>query len=201
MRREVRPDIPEDELTTLERGRGDVLGDGSGIGLRVGVDVSLPSPASPGGAGGFGATVPNRPSQAQRLSFAYLTRQPAKPRMRSLQSKRDVDASERPDSRVSSSESAVIRNYDAAETHAVTVTVTDSTDETVINRSVTVGPSAASSLRLPLERGVYHVEVTDDDGAGDSTECPIGSNPDECAVIECGNGIVSVTALAVVEPY
>ena len=124
--------------------------------------------------------------------------------MRSLQLKHDVDALERPDSQVLNSEGAFIRNYDAAETHTVTVTITDSTDETdetVIDRSVTVGPSTASSLRLPLERGVYHVEVTSDDGAGDSTECLIGSNPDECAVIECGNGIISVTALAIVEPY
>mgnify|MGYP006896939524 CR=1 FL=1 len=121
--------------------------------------------------------------------------------MQARQPEHEVDAVERTDSRPPNSESAFVRNYDSAEARTVTVTVIDSDDETVVERSVTVSPSAASSLRFPLERGVYRVEVRLADGTDDSAMCPIGSDPEECAVVECGNGIVSVTTLAEPSAY
>jgi len=114
--------------------------------------------------------------------------------MPAFQSKSEAGTSGLSDPQALGSESVSVRNYDATEAHTLTVTVTDSHDETVVDRSVTVEPSRTLSLQLPLERAVYRVEVTLDHEVRDSVECLIGSNPEECAVVECGNGLISVTA-------
>jgi len=111
-----------------------------------------------------------------------------------FQSESEADRSGPTDPQAFGSESVTIRNYDATEAHTLAVTVTDPHDEVVVDRSVTVEPANTLSLQLPLERAVYQVGVTLDYGISDSIECLIGSNLEECAVIECGNGIISVTA-------
>ena len=95
------------------------------------------------------------------------------------QTKSDSSASDRPDRRTPSSES---------------VRLVDSRDEVVVDRSVRVEPSETVSMRLPIDRATYRVEVTSDGETGDSAECLIGDTPEERAVIECGNGVVTVTA-------
>ena len=110
------------------------------------------------------------------------------------QAKSDPSPSDRPDHSTPSPESVSVRNYDAAAVNTLTVRIVDSRDEVVVDRSVRVEPSETVSMRLPIDRATYRVEVTSDGETGDSAECLIGDTPEERAVIECGNGVVTVTA-------
>jgi hypothetical protein len=110
------------------------------------------------------------------------------------QTKSDSSASDRPDRRTPSSESVSVRNYDAARVNTLSVRLVDSRDEVVVDRSVRVEPSETVSMRLPIDHATYRVEATLEEQASDSAECPIGDTPEERAVIECGNGVVTVTA-------
>jgi hypothetical protein len=49
------------------------------------------------------------------------------------------------------------------------------------------------SIRTQLDRGVYDVTVTAEDESINSAECLLGDAPGECAVVELGNGTVTVT--------
>lgn len=98
------------------------------------------------------------------------------------------------DSQVLGTESVFIRNYDTKTSHLFTVRVTDSCGEVAVERVVTIDSSETLNLRPHLERGSYRVEVSMESGASDSVECSIGNGSNECAVVECGNGIVSATA-------
>jgi hypothetical protein len=110
------------------------------------------------------------------------------------QTKSDPSPSDRPDHSTPSPESVSVRNYDAATANTLTVRLVDSRDEVVVDRSVRVEPSETVSMRLPVDRATYRVEATLEEAASDSVECLIGENPEERAVIECGNGVVTVTA-------
>ena len=104
---------------------------------------------------------------------------------------RTTDHSGNPDTRRVSSESLVLRNYDDS-THDVHVTITDDNGETAFTRTVSVGPQDTVSIQTRLERAVYRVDVRLDNGVGDRADCLLGSDPNECAKIETGNGVVSV---------
>ncbi|MFC7323558.1 hypothetical protein ACFQMF_03060 [Halorubrum rutilum] len=114
--------------------------------------------------------------------------------MQVLQTKSEPPASDRPDRRTPSSESLSVRNYDAATVNTLSVRLVDSRDEVVVDRSVSVEPSETASVRLPVDRATYRVEATLDEDASDSAECLVGDTPEERAVVECGNGVVTVTA-------
>ncbi|WP_247006166.1 hypothetical protein [Halorientalis litorea] len=91
-----------------------------------------------------------------------------------------------------SDESVVVRNYDSADAHEVTVRLLDADDEVVFSQTNVVPPQAVVSIFEPLDRGVYCVEAQLTDAELDSAECLVGSGPDETALVELGNGIVSV---------
>jgi hypothetical protein len=86
----------------------------------------------------------------------------------------------------------VVRNYDGAETHDLRVRFVDPYGETVLDRTVSVAPQETAAVGTRLERAVYCVEVRMENGASASAECLIGSGPGECAMVETGNGRVSV---------
>jgi hypothetical protein len=91
-----------------------------------------------------------------------------------------------------SDESIVVRNYDSTDAHEVTVRLLDADDEVVFRQTKVVPPQAVVSVFEPLDRGVYRVEARLTDTGLDSAECLVGSGPDETALVEIGNGIVSV---------
>jgi hypothetical protein len=93
---------------------------------------------------------------------------------------------------VVSDEAIVLRNYDSTVVHDVTVRVLDASGDVTLSRTSTVPPQTVVSVREPLRRGPYRVEARVGNECLDSTECLIGSGPDEVALIEVGNGIVSV---------
>jgi hypothetical protein len=90
-------------------------------------------------------------------------------------------------------ESISIRNYDTAVGHEPTVTVTDGSGNVFFDRPVPVDPLKTVSIQTQLNRGVYDVTVTAEDATSTSAECLLGDAPGECAVVELGNGTVTVT--------
>jgi len=91
-----------------------------------------------------------------------------------------------------SDESLILRNYDGDETHEIMVRFRDADDELAFERTYELGPDEVVSTRTRLPRGVYGVTVRRDDAACATVECLIGSGPDETAVVETGNGVLSV---------
>lgn len=89
-------------------------------------------------------------------------------------------------------ESLVVRNYDGAEPHDLRVTFLNPRGETAFDRTVAVAPLETVSVQTRLERAVYRVEAQLENGATASAECLVGSDPGECAMVEVGNGRVSV---------
>jgi hypothetical protein len=89
-------------------------------------------------------------------------------------------------------ESLVIRNYDGAESHEVAVRFVDADDDPAFERTYELGPGEVVSTRTRLPRAVYEVTVRLNDGPRERSECLIGSGPSETAVVETGNGVVSV---------
>lgn len=93
----------------------------------------------------------------------------------------------------SKTESLVLRNYDGLCTQMLTVTCRDCDGDVAFDRTVPVDPGETVSIHTHFERGVYRVEVRLDDDTTATAACLIGDDPTECALIETGNGTVSVT--------
>lgn len=94
-------------------------------------------------------------------------------------------------------ESLVVRNYHH-ETVEVTVQLLDPDDDVAFDRTYALGPGDVASTPTRLPRGVYRVVARlDDDALGtdgrDTADCLVGSDPTETALVETGNGVVSVT--------
>jgi hypothetical protein len=98
-------------------------------------------------------------------------------------------------------ESVVLRNYDGAAAHSVTVRLRDPEGDVAFERPYELGPGETVSVQTRLQRGVYTAEaVSHADSAPaavsderDSEPALVGSGPDETALVELGNGLVSVT--------
>jgi len=90
------------------------------------------------------------------------------------------------------SRSLVIRNYDGTVTHELCVLFRDASDDVAFRRTFTVAPMETVTVRTRLERAVYRIEARLDGDGTASTECLIGSGPDETALVETGNGTISV---------
>jgi hypothetical protein len=87
----------------------------------------------------------------------------------------------------------VVRNYDGRTAHEVTVRFVDANDEVALERTYTLLPEDVVSVATRVERGVYRVEARMEDGDFVGTECLVGADPGETAVVEVGNGLVSVS--------
>jgi|APHM01.1.fsa_nt_gi hypothetical protein len=90
-----------------------------------------------------------------------------------------------------SEECLVLRNYHN-DTHVLTVRFRDADDETVFHRRYPLTGGVAVSVAARLERGVYRITARLDDGPTATSDCLVGSGPDETALVEIGNGIMSV---------
>jgi hypothetical protein len=91
-----------------------------------------------------------------------------------------------------SEESLVIRNYDASEPHDVRVQFLTIEGNVAFRRSMRIPAMETVTVRTRLRRAVYRVETELDEQSTDSAECLIGSGVDETALVEVGNGCVSV---------
>jgi hypothetical protein len=87
----------------------------------------------------------------------------------------------------------VIRNYDGRTSHEITVRFVDAGDEVALERTYALSPGDVVSVATRVERGVYRVEAHTEDGTFVGTECLVGTGPDETALVEVGNGLVSVS--------
>jgi hypothetical protein len=92
-----------------------------------------------------------------------------------------------------SEETLVLRNYDSETTHEVTVELRDADDDVAFQQTYTLTPQAVTSVETRLPRAVYRVAVRLNDVERSSADCLIGSGPSETALVEVGNGLVSVT--------
>lgn len=90
-------------------------------------------------------------------------------------------------------ETLVLRNYDSERTHTVTVQFLDADGDPVFQQPHTLSPLGVVSVAMRLPRAVYLVEVDVDGDHSASAECLVGSGPQETALIEVGNGLVSVS--------
>jgi hypothetical protein len=90
-------------------------------------------------------------------------------------------------------EALVVRNYDGRRSHRVTVRFLDADDEIALERSYRLAPGDVVSISSRLDRGVYRVEARIEDDESVGVECLVGSGPAETALVEVGNGLVSVS--------
>jgi hypothetical protein len=95
-------------------------------------------------------------------------------------------------SRVVDDERLVLRNYDSDDGHQVAVRFVDGQDTPAFDRTVSVAPGETVSVDTGLDRAVYRVEARLENGATAGAECLVGRDPSECAMVETGNGRVSV---------
>jgi len=94
---------------------------------------------------------------------------------------------------VVSEECLTIRNYDSHLSHGVTVRFFDANDDIAFERSYELSPLDVVSVSQRLERAVYRVDAVVDGDTHVDAECLIGSGPNETALVEIGNGLLSVT--------
>ena len=109
------------------------------------------------------------------------------------QPRRDIDHDRADDGVGVSDEILVLRNYDGQTTHDVRVTFLDANDDVALQRQYTVAPLGVTSVARRLERGVYRVTATVDGTYVARADCLVGSGPHETAIVEVGNGVVSLT--------
>jgi hypothetical protein len=105
--------------------------------------------------------------------------------------RRSDDISDEPELTVSD-ETLVVRNYDGDESHSLSVRLVGADDETAFSRTYTLDPMASISVQTRLSRAVYRVVVQLDGNGTDRADCLLGSGPNETALVEIGNGQVSV---------
>lgn len=86
----------------------------------------------------------------------------------------------------------VVRNYDGTPVDGLSLRAVDAEGATAFRRTLTLGPSETVAVRTDLERAVYRVVVRFD-GDSAAAECLLGPAPLETALVETGNGSVSVT--------
>lgn len=92
-----------------------------------------------------------------------------------------------------SEECLVVRNYDGKTSHQVTVRFLDATGDIAFRSKQTLAPLSAITVSERIDRAVYSVEVAVDASQTGTAECLIGSSPTETALVEIGNGLLSIS--------
>lgn len=87
----------------------------------------------------------------------------------------------------------VLRNYDHEDAHELLVAISNSSGATVYNEMLAVKPLETVTVRPAVEPDTYRVTVEADGEQAASEPCLIGSPDAEAALIELGNGIISLT--------
>jgi hypothetical protein len=87
----------------------------------------------------------------------------------------------------------VLRNYDGEDAHELSVEFRDAAGTTVFDRTFALEPLDTVTAQPNVEPDTYRVSAKCDGGQTASTECLIGSQAGEAALVEVGNGVVSLT--------
>lgn len=85
-----------------------------------------------------------------------------------------------------------IRNFDESQSYDLTLAVSME-DESVLSNTYHLTPGRQVRDRYRLSAGVYDVSVCVNDDRTETAECEIGATPERTALVEVGNGTVSVT--------
>lgn len=86
-----------------------------------------------------------------------------------------------------------VRNYDVHASHTVAITVLDTAGRPVFESRYHLRPGQTESERGVLSPGTYTVRVRCDGIARECETCRVGPHPSRTAVVELGNGAVSVS--------
>lgn len=100
-------------------------------------------------------------------------------------------AADETDHRPLGDDCAVLRNYDGTETHRLTVRFLDG-DDVAFEETHVLSPRSVVTVGAPLDPAVYRVEARVDGDSATRTDCLVGDEPDTTALVEVGNGLVSV---------
>lgn len=106
---------------------------------------------------------------------------------------RDRRHSIRSGSELIRSEGLHIRNYDRDWSYDLSIEIIDSDGEVSINERYYLQPMEVKSIVDIVPDGTHEVRATLDDSVEDTLQCRIDSSPENTAVIEIGNGTLSLT--------
>lgn len=90
-------------------------------------------------------------------------------------------------------EAVRVRNYDHHEGHSVHVALGGADDESSLAERVYLGPGRSTRLAGPLDPGRYQLRVRIDGVERHRGDVQVDETSAGTAVIELGNGVVSVT--------
>lgn len=98
-----------------------------------------------------------------------------------------------PERTANGTEFLVLRNYDWEQTYEIEVTLTGTDGRSIEPRPMELGPGQVLTVLEAFPEGRYraHASIPGDE---DTVEGVFGSDPGEFALVEVGNGIVSITA-------
>ena len=86
-----------------------------------------------------------------------------------------------------------IRSYDHRWSYDLDVEVRTGSGDRVFEERYCVAPGQTTGELDTLPSGEYEITVTVDNDRYERVQCRIGASPDHTAVIEVGNGVLSVT--------
>ena len=104
-----------------------------------------------------------------------------------------VDSSQQHTDQTTQSEDLLIRNYDVDDPHQIKLVVQDEDGQQVFENTYVLQPGETESECDVLRSGTYTVTVRCDGRQQEQLELDIGQQLEKTAVIELGNGIVSIT--------
>lgn len=86
-----------------------------------------------------------------------------------------------------------VRNYDVHASHTVEVTVCADPESVAFSKRYHLDPGQSESEHGVLPAGTYTVEIRRDRVQRDRAQCDIDDGSDRTAMIEIGNGAISIT--------
>jgi hypothetical protein len=88
-------------------------------------------------------------------------------------------------------ENLVVRNYDDIR-HRISIELHGSGGDVEFARDYTLAPGETVRVATPLDRAVYRVEARLEGASTVERDCLIGGGSTETALVEVGNGLVSI---------
>jgi hypothetical protein len=86
-----------------------------------------------------------------------------------------------------------LRSYDRERSYDLDVVVVDQDGNRVLERQYHLWPGRVTGESDILPAGDYEVRVVSDDGSRETLRCRLDSAPAHTAVVEVGNGVLSLT--------
>ena len=98
-----------------------------------------------------------------------------------------------PDDRAAWTEDVYVRSYAHMQAYDIELEIVTLDDEVIFKAEYSLPPGDVKSELDALAPGKYEVRVTLDNERRETVQCRIGSTPERTAVIEVGNGVLSLT--------